>query len=1000
MPGNFSIGGLASGFDIQGILSSLITIERRPVELLNGRLSEFERRLGAWQKVNSQLQSLRTAVGDLRLKSDFNTFTTATGDSDALTLSATSSAAPGNHSVAIETLAQARKMGSESFSSTTESLNLTGDFLVNQKVVSVSETDSIVDIIDKINNADAGVNASLLEVGTQDFRFVLTGEESGSDSFHILDASSTDILQSLGFMESTVSIKNLVHLGAESDQFSNVSSSVGTLLNLGTPQSGTVAINGENVNIDLSSDSLSDIRDSINAAAPSGVTASIESESVDGSTVYKLLIQGSTTFTDDNNILQSLGVLKGDTVQEAAEIITGGQANTEVLSPGNPISSSTTFSNIAGAGATNGDTISIAGTTHVGQIVSGTFTISDAASDTVQDLLTEIESVFGDNVTASVDANGQIVVTDNTTGTSPLALTLGENNEGGGSLDFGAFAATTNGRESSELQAGQDASLVVDGVSISRTTNSISDILTGVTLNLKEADPDNTINITIDRDYQAIADKLNNFVSKYNDVMGYIREQFTYNEEDGTAGELFGDAGLVSVQGGILSIITDRIGLLPSDLRSLSQVGFDTDRNGFLSFDSDEFLEKIKDNFLGVVKIFSGYGQSTDGDVTFVAHSKTTKSGSFGINITQAATQGSVTGTTDLSSGIAGDEVLTVTDKSTGQIASISISSGADIDEIVSQINAEMNTAYQQIRTSSGTILASSNPATAFTEWTSVDDSVAEGDTISISGTTHSGQAVSGNYTVASGDTIQDLLGEIQNIFDDTVAASIDAEGHITVTSTDSGISQLDVTLTANNEGSGSLDLGTIDVTQTGRYELSLTASNSGGNLKLTHVDYGDDNGFTISQSVDSLGITDDEYVGQDVAGTINNEETTGSGQFLTGNTGETNIDGLTIKVALTPDQLTAQGSDQGSITLTLGIAEQMFTHISNITDQFSGFVATRQDTLKGTIEDIENQMGIMEDRVARKINNLELRFVNLERAISQLNSLSSYLTSQLGQLI
>jgi flagellar hook-associated protein 2 len=998
MPGSFSIGGLASGLDTQGILQNLITLERRPVALLNNRVREFESRLDAWKQVTSRLQSLKSSVDEFRREIDFNLYSTTSDDDDAVSLTATSSAASSSHSIVVNTLAQARKIGSTSFTSKTDVLNLSGDFLINQNVISVSSTDSLISLVDKINNADADVTASILQVDTNDFRLVITDKNSGANYSDILDASTTDVLQSLGFFTSSVvAIKNAITGGAESDTFSDISSTVGGLLNLNSPQSGTVTINDKTVAIDFSNDSLSDIRDNINAAAPTGVTASIETTTENGTTVYKLKIDGTTTYIDANNILQTIGVLEGDS-SAVKETVTGSVAN-DHKDTSQPITASVAFDKIKNAAVANADTITISGTDHAGLSVSGTFIITDKNTDTVQDLLTEIESVFGGNVTASVDSAGKIVVTDSVAGTSQLTLTLTENNEGGGSLDFGTFSSTTTGIAGGQAQAGQDASLVVDGITITRAENSISDILAGVTLNLKEADSAKTISVAVDRDYDAIVGKLEKFITNYNDMVDFIDEQFTYNEEEQTAGVLFGDVSLVSVQGGIQSIIIDRISGLPSSLRSLAQVGIDSDRDGKLTLDKDTFLEEIQSDFDGVVKVFAGVGQSSDGDISFISHTKDTKPGSYAVNITQAATQASVTGTIDLTSGISGSEVLTITDKATGQIASITIAAGADTDEIVSQINTELAQEYKQALRSSGTVLDGGSPATAFTLWTAVDDNVAVGDTITISGTTHDGKSVSGLYTVSSGDTIQDFLTEIQNIFDSTGTPTIDGNGKIVITSTDNGTSQLNISLTANNEGGGSLNFGTMDVSQTGRYSLPISASNSNGFLKLTQTDYGVNNGYTISQSQNNLGITDGEFLGQDVTGTINGESATGAGQFLTGDSGEANIDGLVVKVSLTPAQLTAQGQDQGTTALTKGIAEQLFNHIFNITDQFTGFVSGREETLQDTINDINDQIDVMEARVAHKISTLELRFVNLERAISQLSSLSSFLTSQLSIL-
>ena len=80
-------------------------------------------------------------------------------------------------------------------------------------------------------------------------------------------------------------------------------------------------------------------------------------------------------------------------------------------------------------------------------------------------------------------------------------------------------------------------------------------------------------------------------------------------------------------------------------------------------------------------------------------------------------------------------------------------------------------------------------------------------------------------------------------------------------------------------------------------------------------INYGSASGFTVTANA-LLGFTDNTYSGLDVAGTINGEAATGSGQTLTGNSGTAHVDGLV---------LTYTGSATGGIgdlTFTLGVAD------------------------------------------------------------------------------
>ena len=104
------------------------------------------------------------------------------------------------------------------------------------------------------------------------------------------------------------------------------------------------------------------------------------------------------------------------------------------------LTSDTRFADILGAGVQAGDTISISGTNHDGDQVSGTFTISNTNLK-ISNLLSSIEQTFGNQVTASVDASGRISLADDQAGSSDLSMSLQANNEGGSSLGLGTMTS-------------------------------------------------------------------------------------------------------------------------------------------------------------------------------------------------------------------------------------------------------------------------------------------------------------------------------------------------------------------------------------------------------------------------------------------------------------------------------------------------------------------------------------------------------------------------------
>ncbi|MFT5089975.1 MAG: flagellar hook-associated protein 2, partial [Planctomycetota bacterium] len=265
MSQGISFSGLGSGLDTDGIISQLIDIERRPISLIQRQQVTLEQQKGALNSINSSMVSLLSAAESLATDDVFSIVSANSDDSGRVSVNATNEAAAGNFSVEVVELAQSRRLSSGSFSSLSNPLNISGEFVINGQGVEIDDDDDLLDIRDKINSADAGVTAQLLTVSTGDSRLILTADEVGSDGFSIQDASSTNVLQGLGFTSSGTDIKNAFANGGRSGQFLASDEAVGTLLGLSEAPTGTVTIGDAEVAIDLASDSLDDIRDKINA---------------------------------------------------------------------------------------------------------------------------------------------------------------------------------------------------------------------------------------------------------------------------------------------------------------------------------------------------------------------------------------------------------------------------------------------------------------------------------------------------------------------------------------------------------------------------------------------------------------------------------------------------------------------------------------------------------------------------------------------------------------
>ena len=448
------ISGMASGFDWASMITQLIALERRPIDLMESDKENVNARYNAWTSINTNLLSLKTAAKALSAREDFNLYSSSssiTGTSadvkDLLNFSVGSNATEGSYSLKVNNLAQAQKLGSRSFSSTSEALNISGDLVINGRTVNIASTDSLSDIRNKINELNsgensAGVTASVFTVGQGEYRLTFTSQKTGAGGIDIANGSSTDVLGLLGLTDGTADLKHAV-TGEPNPRCSPAPPRISRHCSgLSAGASGNVTIAGESIAIDLSTDSLQSIRDTINSNAnlqSLGVSASIVSETDSGTTQYRIQINGTQSLTDTDNILQTLGFLK-----LGHSDVTGLAGSTGNTVNGKTITEDTLLIDIDGYNTwTSGDTITIQGTDHGGSAVGPvSFTVN--ASSTVGDLLQAVETAFGGNISAYVDGNGAIVVEDQLSGASGLTLTLTSNLADANSvLDFGAFDAST-----------------------------------------------------------------------------------------------------------------------------------------------------------------------------------------------------------------------------------------------------------------------------------------------------------------------------------------------------------------------------------------------------------------------------------------------------------------------------------------------------------------------------------------------------------------------------
>lgn len=426
-----SSAGIGSGLDVNGIIQQLMTAEKKPLDALNNKKTDYQSKLTAFGNIKNSLSTFQTTLQTLSDTNKIQAVTATAADTTILSATGTASAVPGSYSIEVSQLAQAQKL------------------------------------------ATAGQSSPNTVIGSGTLNF---------DFGTITGTASNGKYQDASFVNNG--------LGSKS------------------------------VSIDSSNNTLSGIRDAINAANI-GVTATIVNDG--GSSPYRLTFSNSQT---------------GDT-QSMKISVTGDAALSSLLSH-NP-----------------------------------------------------------------ADNSGQ-------------ALT--------------------------ETVKAQNAKLNVDGIAITKTSNTVNDVLPGVSLSLKKTNIGSPTTMTVARDTQALSTNLQGLVDNYNKLITSLKTMSSYDLANKKGAVLYGDSSLRSMQTQMRSIITSALPDGTGKLTRLNQVGIQIQKDGTLTLDKLKLQSTIDSNFSQIAGLFAATGNSTDSLVSYSSSSSKTKTGAYAVNISQLATQGSFTG--------------------------------------------------------------------------------------------------------------------------------------------------------------------------------------------------------------------------------------------------------------------------------------------------------------------------------------------------------------------
>lgn len=235
--------------------------------------------------------------------------------------------------------------------------------------------------------------------------------------------------------------------------------------------------------------------------------------------------------------------------------------------------------------------------------------LSDQSSYTLSDLRGKINDAnIGVTATIVNGSDGQrLILTGNETGANAgFTLSATNGTTGGSSQNLSAVASFDTTTSGLARSSAQDAQFTLDGVAATSSTNSVSEAITGLSINLVAT---GATTLTVANDSTAITKAVQSFVDDYNAYVSLVKENSSYDSTTKKADPLNGESAIRSVQTALTKARTTVPGELSSaTFKTLGSLGISVGDDGTLSLDESKLSTALATSSTEVVKTLNAYG--------------------------------------------------------------------------------------------------------------------------------------------------------------------------------------------------------------------------------------------------------------------------------------------------------------------------------------------------------------------------------------------------------
>ncbi len=617
-------------------------------------------------------------------------------------------------------------------------------------------------------------------------------------------------------------------------------------------------------------------------------------------------------------------------------------------------------------------------------VSSKSLTVND--TDTLESLKDKINALdYG--VTASVLGAGDdtytLVLKSQDGKENALRVTATESPSGSGLSNIDNTTTNT----SKQKVAGTDASFTVDGISLTRSSNNISDLFNGYDVNLIASTTvsgvDTPANLTASVDISGATSNLQSFVNAVNNARTLLNEKTFRGSSTQNAGDLSDDPVVKTIQKQINSLTSGQLTGFGANGIYLSNLGVRTEKNGLLSLNTTVLETELKNNPISLDAIFNSMYSSSSSLLTVSGGTISAPvAGSYVFEMT-AYVSGAVTG---LVSNDTSPEVSS--SNNTIQIAVDGVTSGTvSVPAAHYSSEAALATAIQTAINSDSIMTSTSK-------------------TVSVTHTNGSYVFTSNLTGESSSISINSIGSNLNGFLKVSGVADVDS-----ISTSQSGIASSALTLNGSSISSGSftdnsgkrISITSESADESG-YTFTIVGTDLSGNAQ-TEVITGPGSNATIFGSKTFKTVTS-VTPSSNTAGSIT-VGTTGNGLTTSGVTGSATLDGVAMSADVINKTFTISSGNAAGLkvkysgvgsnaTVYYGqsLIEKLTSFLSDTLNTSSGQLSTRETTINKEVSDQSDLLADLNTQMESLRSRYIQQFTAMEQAVTSLKSTGEYLTN------